>query len=181
MLPKAAIVVCGLLFAVTAWSGARHAQGETLYLPDYGAAPEIAGIEQWLNAEPLTIASLKGKVVLIDFWTYACVNCVRTLPHVTGWYEKYKDQGFVVIGVHTPEFPFERVTASVRNAIARHRIRYPVALDNRYATWKAYDNQFWPAIYLIDRKGRIRFRHAGEGSYDETARAIRVLLQASKS
>lgn len=147
-------------------------------LNDLGPAPEFVGIMNWLNIDqPLRLADLRGKVVLIDFWTYSCINCIRTLPHVTSWYEKYKDQGFVVVGVHTPEFEFEKKTANVADAIKRHQISYPVAQDNDYATWQAYDNHYWPAHYLIDAKGHIRHVHFGEGKYEETEAAIVELLQ----
>lgn len=149
-------------------------------LPDMGPAPEIIGISHWLNtAQPLTIADLKGKVVLIDFWTYSCVNCVRTLPHVTAWYEKYKDNGFVVIGVHAPEFAFEKNTKNVENALKQFKINFPVAQDNDFATWRNYDNHYWPAKYLIDAKGNLRYTHFGEGNYDETEMLIRKLLAES--
>ena len=141
-------------------------------------APEFVGITKWLNPEKsLTRQSLKGKVVLIDFWTNQCINCIHTLPYVTKWYDKYKNQGFVVIGVHTPELAYERTVGSVEQAIATYGIHYPVALDNDYATWKAYDNQYWPAAYLIDKKGVIRRTHFGEGEYDETEQAIQTLLK----
>lgn len=143
---------------------------------NYGPAPELAGISHWINSDPQTIASLKGKVVLIDFWTYSCINCVRTLPYVTKWYDTYKDKGLVVIGVHTPEFAFEKVTGNVENAVKADKINYPVAQDNDYKTWTAYKNQFWPAHYLIDKDGNIVYTHFGEGSYDETEKAIRTLL-----
>ena len=144
----------------------------------YGQAPEFAGIEQWLNTDgALTLNGLRGKVVLVDFWTYSCINCIRTLPYVTGWYEKYKDQGFVVIGVHTPEFEFEKKTTNVADALERYGINYPVAQDNRYSTWKAYNNRYWPAHYLIDAEGRIREYHFGEGNYRETEQAIQSLLR----
>ena len=139
--------------------------------------PEFAGITKWLNSEPLTAKGLKGKVVLIDFWTYTCINCIRSLPHVTGWYEKYKDQGFVVIGVHTPEFEFEKDTKNVQNAVKQYKIHYPVAQDNDFATWNNYSNQYWPAEYLIDAKGVIRRTHFGEGKYEETEMAIQALLK----
>ncbi|MBI2019947.1 cytochrome c biogenesis protein DipZ [Candidatus Daviesbacteria bacterium] len=145
-------------------------------LPNYGLAPEFVGIINWLNTEPLTMANLKGKVVLIDFWTYTCINCIRTLPFVTSWYEKYKDQGLVVVGVHTPEFEFEKKTTNVENAITQYKITYPVAQDNNYLTWKAYDNHFWPAKYLIDHQGNVRYIHFGEGKYEETEQAIQILL-----
>lgn len=141
-----------------------------------GPAPEFTGITKWLNSEPLTMQSLKGKVVLIDFWTYSCINCIRTLPYVTKWYDTYKDQGFVVIGVHTPEFDFEKVTKNVETANKRYKINYPVAQDNDFATWNAYKNQYWPAHYLIDQQGNIVYTHFGEGNYDVTESAIRQLL-----
>jgi cytochrome c biogenesis protein CcdA/thiol-disulfide isomerase/thioredoxin len=146
-------------------------------LPDLGEAPELTGIAHWLNSPPLTMKELRGRVVLVDFWTYSCINCVRTLPHVTGWYEKYKDNGFVVLGIHTPEFAFEKETKNVANALEQFKINFPVAQDNDYATWSAYQNHYWPAKYLVDAKGRIRYTHFGEGKYDETELAIRQLLQ----
>ncbi len=145
-------------------------------LKSYGPAPEFTGIEKWLNSEPLTLQQLQGKVVLIDFWTYSCINCVRTLPYVTGWYEKYKDKGFVVVGVHTPEFAFEKDTGNVQTALKRHNINYPVAQDNDFGTWQAYNNRFWPAHYLIDQNGQIVYKHFGEGKYQETEQAIQQLI-----
>ena len=145
--------------------------------PDEGPAPGFDGATQWLNSAPLTAERLRGKVVLVDFWTYSCVNCVNTLPHVVRWYEQYKDQGFVVVGVHTPEFPFEKSTSNVETALQRFNIRFPVAQDNRYATWKAYNNQYWPAFYLVDKGGRVRRTHFGEGQYAEMDAAIQALLK----
>ena len=143
-------------------------------------APDFAGISKWLNTEsPLTINGLRGKVVLVDFWTYTCINCLRTLPHLTSWYEKYKDKGFVIVGVHTPEFQFEHNTENVLQAIHMHGIQYPVAQDNDFSTWNKYNNEYWPAEYLIDADGRIRRTHFGEGEYDEMETAIRNLLQES--
>jgi thiol-disulfide isomerase/thioredoxin len=139
-------------------------------------APEITGIEKWLNSEPLTLQQLRGKVVLVDFWTYTCINCIRTLPYVKSWHEKYKDKGLVVIGAHTPEFPYERSTENVMEALKRFDIKYPVAQDNRYATWEAYKNRYWPATYLINKKGQVVYLHYGEGRYEETEAAIRALL-----
>ena len=146
-------------------------------LPNLGKAPEFAGINKWLNSQPLTLQSLRGKVVLVDFWTYTCINCIRTLPFVTGWYEKYKGKGFVVVGVHTPEFEFEKKTENVEQAIKQYNIHYPVAQDNDYATWTAYQNQYWPAKYLIDAKGVIRWIHFGEGEYEKGELAIQELLK----
>ncbi len=145
-------------------------------LPKLGNAPEFVGITNWLNSSPLTMEQLKGKVVLIDIWTYTCINCIRTLPHITGWYEKYNDQGFVVIGVHTPEFEFEKKTENVLNAIKQFGIKYPVAQDNDFATWNAYNNRYWPAKYLIDADGNVRYTHFGEGEYDVTEDNIKKLL-----
>ncbi|MBV7542642.1 thioredoxin family protein [Acidovorax sp. sic0104] len=147
-------------------------------LPDFGPAPEFTGIERWLNSEPLSLAQLRGRVVLVDFWTYACINCIRTLPHVNRWAELYTPQGLTVVGVHTPEFPFERTTSNVEVAMRRHGVKHPVAQDNRYGTWKAYSNQYWPAAYLIDAQGRIRYKHFGEGEYERTEAVIRALLAA---
>jgi thiol-disulfide isomerase/thioredoxin len=149
---------------------------EKISLGDYGKAPDFAGIDHWLNSDPLTIGNLRGKVVLIDFWTYSCINCIRTLPYVTKWYDTYSKDGLVVVGVHTPEFAFEKETSNVADAIKRFGINYPVAQDNEYGTWKAYDNQYWPAEYLIDKEGKIVYTHFGEGNYDHTENAIRQLL-----
>jgi thiol-disulfide isomerase/thioredoxin len=140
------------------------------------AAPNFVGINAWLSSSPLNIGDLRGKVVLVDFWTYGCYNCVNTLPHVTRLYDTYKDKGLIVVGVHTPEFPFEKSTDNVQAAIKRYRIRYPVAQDNEYATWNAYHNQYWPSQYIIDQNGRIVFEHAGEGQYEEIERTIQKLL-----
>jgi len=145
-------------------------------LPDYGPAPDFVGIDEWLNSKSLTMQELRGKVVLVDFWTYSCINCLRTLPHLEAWYRMYRKDGFVVVGVHTPEFAFEHVPSNVRAAADRLGVRYPVALDNEYGTWNAYGNQYWPAEYLIDRNGQLRHAHFGEGDYGGTEAAIRSLL-----
>jgi cytochrome c biogenesis protein CcdA/thiol-disulfide isomerase/thioredoxin len=149
---------------------------EKMVISNYGVAPEFAGITHWLNSNPLTKEQLKGKVVLIDFWTYSCINCIRTLPYITKWYDTYKNKGLVVIGVHTPEFAFEKETGNVQTAIEHLGIHYPVAQDNDFTTWKAYKNQFWPAEYLLDQNGNIVYKHSGEGEYDHTENAIRRLL-----
>ncbi len=154
---------------------------ENVELKDYGPAPDFVGIQQWLDGDPQTVASLKGKVVLVDFWTFSCINCIRTLPYVTKWYDTYKDQGLVVIGIHTPEFDFEKDASNVSDAIGRFKIHYPVALDNKYATWNNYNNQYWPAEYLIDKQGHVRYVHFGEGEYDHTENAIRELLGMTAS
>jgi cytochrome c biogenesis protein CcdA/thiol-disulfide isomerase/thioredoxin len=140
-------------------------------------APEFAGIEGWINSNPLTKADLKGKVVLVDFWTYSCINCIRTTPYLTKWYDTYKDQGFVIVGVHAPEFSFEKKRENVENAVKDKGIKYPVALDNNFTTWNAYQNTAWPGEYLIDKDGYIRRIHLGEGKYEETESAIRSLLK----
>ena len=146
-------------------------------LGNYGPAPEFTGIDKWLNGSPQTIAGLKGKVVLVDFWTYSCINCIRTLPYVTKWYDTYKDNGLVVIGVHTPEFSFEKEPGNVQAAIARNNIHYPVAQDNEYKTWGAFHNNSWPAEYLIDQNGNIVAEDFGEGNYDVMENNIRKLLR----
>jgi cytochrome c biogenesis protein CcdA/thiol-disulfide isomerase/thioredoxin len=144
--------------------------------PVEGELPPLAGATAWLNSAPLDAQQLRGKVVLIDFWTYSCINCLRTLPYLKGWYERYKDFGFVIIGVHAPEFAFEKDEANVRRAVADLGIRYPVAIDNDYAIWRAFGNQYWPAHYFIDAEGRIRGHHFGEGGYQESEELIRELL-----
>jgi cytochrome c biogenesis protein CcdA/thiol-disulfide isomerase/thioredoxin len=145
-------------------------------LPVEGEIPSFAGATQWLNSPPLTPEALHGKVVLVDFWTYSCINCLRALPYVKAWYEKYKDHGLVVIGVHAPEFAFEKDPNNVRRAVADLKVAYPVVLDNNYAIWQAFNNQYWPAHYFIDADGRIRAHHFGEGDYDGSEQTIRKLL-----
>ena len=138
--------------------------------------PSLDGATEWLNTAPLTTAGLRGHVVLVDFWTLTCINWLRTAPHVRAWSQTYRDDGLVVIGVHTPEFGFEKDIDNVREAVRQADIRYPVVLDNRYATWNAYDQRFWPAWYLIDADGFVRYKHFGEGAYAETEEKIRELL-----
>ncbi len=145
-------------------------------LPIEGRAPALSGAVDWLNSKPLTPDDLKGKVVLVDFWTYSCINCLRTIPYVRAWAEKYKDQGLVVVGVHSPEFAFEKNIANVRNAISDLKIAYPVAVDNNFAIWRAFKNQYWPAHYFIDANGNIRHHHFGEGGYAASERVIQKLL-----
>jgi cytochrome c biogenesis protein CcdA/thiol-disulfide isomerase/thioredoxin len=139
-------------------------------------APEVRGLTEWVNSKPLTLRQLRGKVVLIDFWTYSCVNCLRTLPHLKAWDAAYRRDGLVILGVHSPEFAFERVPSNVKRAVRKLGVRYPVALDNDFATWRAYSNQYWPAKYLIDRSGRLRFHHFGEGDYGHIESLIRRYL-----
>jgi cytochrome c biogenesis protein CcdA/thiol-disulfide isomerase/thioredoxin len=148
-------------------------------LPTYFDAPDFTGTQEWFNTpggKPLSIGGLRGQVVLVDFWTYTCINCIRTLPYLEAWYRKYHRDGFELVGVHTPEFPFEREAANVQRAIGDFGITYPVVQDNDAATWTAYHNQYWPADYLIDAQGRVRLVHFGEGAYAETEAAIRSLL-----
>ena len=145
-------------------------------LPVLGPMPSLAGAVDWLNSPPLDTARLRGKVVLVDFWTYSCINCLRTLPSVKAWAEKYRSQGLVVIGVHSPEFAFEKNVGNVTRAVHDLGVDYPVAIDNQYALWRAFDNQYWPAHYLVDARGRIRQVHAGEGDYAQSERAIQQLL-----
>ena len=157
--------------------GASRFQASTSgSLPDYGRAPDFAGISAWLHSRPLTLERLRGKVVLVDFWTYSCINCIRTLPHLEAWDRRYRRAGLVIVGVHTPEFAFEHVVSNVRAASRDLGVRYPVAVDNGYRTWNAYQNDAWPAEYLIDRRGNVREIKKGEGRYDETERSIRTLL-----
>ena len=139
-------------------------------------APEFAGIDNWINSAPLSMQGLRGKVVLVDFWTYDCINCQHVLPYVKDWHRKYKDQGLVVVGVHTPEYGFERNLNNLKGAVQRGGITFPVAQDNRYATWNAYDNRFWPAFYLVDKRGEVVYSHFGEGDYAQTEAMIKRLL-----
>jgi cytochrome c biogenesis protein CcdA/thiol-disulfide isomerase/thioredoxin len=147
-----------------------------LDLPDLGPAAELVGTGQWFNAEPTTLAALRGKVVIVDFWTFACYNCNNTLPYLKRWYDQYAGQGLVILGVHTPEFAYEHEAANVANAIREKGITFPVVQDNDYQTWRAYDNHYWPSFFFIDAKGRLRHTHIGEGAYDESERVIRQLL-----
>jgi len=164
-------------------SGALPKAGTTkqpgINLPDLGTAPDFRGIVDWLNTpnnRPLSLAHLRGQVVLVDFWTYSCINCLRTLPHLRAWYAAYHRHGFTIVGVHSPEFAFEHVLANVRGAVHRLGVTWPVALDNNFSTWSAYSNQYWPADYLVDKTGQIREVHSGEGAYTTTEADIRTLL-----
>lgn len=139
--------------------------------------PEFNGISEWLNSTPLSIAKLRGNVILIQFWTFACINCQLTLPYITKWHQQYKSQGLKVIGIHTPEFAFERDINNIKRALKQHQINYPVPVDNEYKTWNAYNNQYWPHLFLADRQGVIRYDHIGEGAYDRTEETIRQLLR----
>jgi cytochrome c biogenesis protein CcdA/thiol-disulfide isomerase/thioredoxin len=161
-------------------SAAGSAEADAgLRLPVLGAAPELVGLDRWFNTpggQPLTLAALRGRVVLVDFWTYSCINCIRTLPYLRAWDAQYRSKGLTIVGIHTPEFPFEHDRGNVQAAIAQDGLRYPVAQDNEYQTWNAYSNQYWPAEYLIDAQGRVRLVDFGEGNYSGKERAIRSLL-----
>ncbi len=141
--------------------------------------PDFQGIQQWLNSNPLSVGDLKGSVVLIQFWTFACINCQRTLPYVTKWHRQYAAQGLKVIGIHTPEFAYERQVDNIKRALQQHQITYPVPIDNEFKTWKAYNNEYWPHLFLADRRGFMRYDHIGEGAYDTTEQTIRQLLKES--
>jgi thiol-disulfide isomerase/thioredoxin len=150
-------------------------------LPVEGELPSFGGATGWLNSPPLTVADLRGKVVLVDFWTYTCINWLRQLPYVRAWAGKYSGQGLVVIGVHTPEFPFEKDPDNVSRAVREMRIEYPVAIDNDYAVWTAFDNHYWPALYFADAQGQIRHHHFGEGEYQQSEMVIQQLLAEAGS
>lgn len=166
-----------LLTGIGAGVPTNVAPSDTSDLPIEGAMPPLRGVTTWINSPPLTTEQLRGKVVVVDFWTYSCINCLRSVPYVRAWAEKYRDQGLVVIGVHTPEFAFEKSEPNVREAIRRLGIDYPVAMDNEFAVWRAFQNQYWPAHYFIDARGRIRHHHFGEGDYDGSERVIQQLLR----
>ncbi len=144
-------------------------------------APEISGISNWINSPPLNMSSLRSKVVLVDFWTYSCINCIRTLPYLKAWYDAYAGKGLVIIGVHTPEFDFEKDYGNVKSFVDENGIKYPVAMDNNYVTWGNYNNNYWPRKYLVDAKGFIRYDHIGEGGYEETEKIIQKLLMESNA
>ncbi|AZF05472.1 cytochrome c biogenesis protein DipZ [Pseudomonas sp. R5-89-07] len=146
-----------------------------------GEMPSLSGAVQWLNSPELSKESLRGKVVLVDFWTFDCINCQRSIPYVKEWARKYEKDGLVVIGVHTPEYPFERVVDNVRKNVAKLGLNYPIAIDNNYAIWRAFDNQYWPAHYIVDAEGKVRYTHFGEGSYDAQEQVIQQLLAEAKN
>lgn len=176
MKPKHVMVVAIAASAIAAPLAAPAA------LPVEGTIPSLAGATSWLNSPPLTPADLRGKVVVLDVWTYTCINWLRTLPYVRAWADKYKDKGLVVIGVHSPEFPFEHDLGNVRRAAAEMRVSYPVAIDNDFAIWNALNNQYWPALYIVDAQGRIRHHQFGEGGYEQSERIIQqLLLEAGNS
>lgn len=172
-----ALLLAGLMLAAATAPAAASTDappGATATKPY--PAPELAGITHWINSPPLTLEKLRGKVVLVDFWAYSCVNCVRTLPYLSQWYATYHKDGLEIIGVHAPEFDFEKDQANVERAVRKWHIPYPVAMDNQLATWNHFANQYWPAHYLIDKDGKVVYTHAGEGEYDVTENRIRALL-----
>ena len=174
---KRIITALGILVAVGAMTSAgilKWPPQARAAVPD--TAPEFAGSTHWINSGPLTMKGLRGKVVLIDFWAYSCINCLRTFPHVTRWYEKYKDKGLVIVGVHSPEFEFGKHLDNVKRAVERFDIHYPVAMDSHMATWRAWHNRFWPAEYLVNRRGKVVLHHFGEGHYMAMENAIRKQL-----
>ncbi|MDI9240167.1 thioredoxin family protein [Lysobacter sp. LF1] len=178
MLKPTIAVLAACLLGAACTSGAQEdplepARGPTLESPK---APDFTGINHWINSHPLSLGHLKGKVVLVEFWTYDCINCIHVMPHVKQWHERYKDQGLVVVGVHTPEYGHERILGNLEKAVKRFNITYPVAQDNDYATWNAFGNRYWPALYLIDKNGEIVYRHFGEGHYEDTEAEIRRLV-----
>lgn len=166
-----------LLTRIGAGVPTNAAPADLADLPIEGVMPPLTGATTWLNSPPLTTQQLRGKVVVVDFWTYSCINCLRSIPYVKSWAEKYRDQGLVVIGVHTPEFAFEKSQANVRRNVERLGVTYPVAMDNDYAIWRAFRNNYWPAHYFIDAQGRIRHHHFGEGDYEGSERVIQQLLK----
>jgi thiol-disulfide isomerase/thioredoxin len=172
-----AIAAAGALAAlVTTVTPAASAAPGNGHLPVEGDAPGFDGASTWLNSAPLTAGQLRGKVVLVDFWTYSCINCIRTMPYVRAWAQKYHDQGLTVVGVHTPEFKFEENLANVNSAIGRFHIDFPVAVDSSQRIWNAWNNHYWPAYYLVDGNGKVRYHQFGEGGYDKMERAIQSLL-----
>ena len=172
----AAIVAVAATAALAAYASTNEPGAEAAALQTGAQAPDFAGINNWLNSAPLDMKQLHGKVVLVDFWTFDCINCAHTIPHVEDWYSRYHDKGLVVVGVHTPEYGFEHDTDNLKKAIKQYGITYPVAQDNQYATWNAYGNQYWPAVYLIDQSGKLVYTHFGEGDYAQTEQVIRGLL-----
>jgi thiol-disulfide isomerase/thioredoxin len=172
MLAAIAVILCNAIASGTA-AEAQESPSIIGSSPLYG----LSGATEWINSKPLTAKQLKGKVVLVDFWTYSCINCLRSVPYIRAWADKYKDSGLVVIGVHTPEFDFEKDLPNVQKAVQKFGITYPVALDSKYAIWNAFHNQYWPAHYFIDVNGKVRHEHFGEGEYDKSERWIQELLQ----
>jgi len=174
-LAAAAMTVAAVPFGVAGCASQRTTRAEAL-LPIEGELPSLEGANAWLNSRPLAVESLRGRVVLFQFCTYTCINWLRTLPYVRAWAEKYAGQGLTVVGVHTPEFEFEKDEGNVRRALKEMRVSYPIAVDNDYAVWRAFNNQYWPALYFADARGRVRHHHFGEGEYERSEGVIRQLL-----
>jgi len=173
------IVVIAAAVASLVWPAGQASPGGATSLPDLGRAPNFIGISAWINSAPLNLSQLKGRIVLVDFWTYSCINCIREIPYLNAWYARYGEEGLVVVGVHTPEFQFERNYSNVLTATKSLGIKYPVALDNNYSTWNVYGNEYWPSQYVIDQNGVIRHTQLGEGDYNTTETVIRELLQSA--
>jgi thiol-disulfide isomerase/thioredoxin len=181
---KMRLKIVAVAVAILSIAGASKAQDDAQEPPSIvGSFPlhGLSGATGWINSAPLTAKQLKGKVVLVDFWDYSCINCIRSLPYIRAWADKYKDSGLVVIGVHTPEFDFEKQLPNVQKAVQKFGITYPVALDSNYDIWNAFHNQFWPAHYFIDAKGKVRYEHFGEGEYDQSERWIQELLKEANA
>jgi len=173
------IIVAAAAYSLVSPPGPATTVAGASSLPDLGVAPNFVGISAWINSPPLDLSQLKGRIVLVDFWTYSCINCIRTIPYLNAWYAKYGQDGLTVVGVHTPEFQFERNYTNVLSAVKSMGIKYPVALDNSYSTWNVYGNEYWPTEYIIDQNGIIRHTQIGEGDYNETETVIRELLQSA--
>ncbi len=173
-----AVIVIAALLSTVAFNKSTTPKNVSLSsLPDYGPAPNITGISAWINSPPLNLTALRGNVVLVDFWTYSCINCIRSIPFLNDLYNEYHGDGLVIIGVHTPEFQFEHNYTNVLNAVHTFGIQYPVAMDNNYSTWTAFHNEYWPADYLINTTGYIRYESFGEGNFNETANVIKLMLE----
>ena len=181
---KALAGMAAITGGLDAWADSSLLQVQApvrrLNLPSERAMPPIAGAVEWLNSPPLTTEGLRGKVVLVDFWTFGCINCRNALPYVREWHRKYKDQGLVVVGVHTPEFAYEKNITNVKRALSDLNVSFPVAVDNNFAIWRAFSNTYWPAHYFVDAKGQIRFHHFGEGEYEKSEQVIQQLLDEAK-
>jgi thiol-disulfide isomerase/thioredoxin len=169
------IVIIGIMSFYQAWAHDKPDQGQLL--PKMYSAPEFTGLTNWINSPEIgSMRELRGKVVLIDFWTFGCINCIRTLPHVQKWHQTYKDRGLVVLGIHAPEFNYEKKLDNVIAAVKKYGLTFPVAIDNKFQLWRTYKNRYWPAMYLIDKEGIVRYMHFGEGRYQDTEAAIVQLL-----
>ena len=171
------LIVAAVFYIESQKPDIKAAKQNSTEKTEYPRAPDFAGIEKWINSEPLKIEQLRGKVVLVDFWTYTCINCIRTLPYLKDWDRKYRDKGLVIVGMHTPEFEFEKKYENVLKAVTDYQLKYPVGQDNNYVTWSLYQNRYWPHKYLVDIDGYIRYDHIGEGAYEETEKMIQTLLQ----